>query len=77
MSIFVSKPGEEEFLLFKFAPGSRAGLPDVSVDRQTSSILISVREIGSVYSRADRWRDMDVTYDIGTVDYPDASPDAR
>lgn len=80
MSVLVAKHGErEQTLLFKFSPTDDVPLPDIAVDAQRSTILISVPEIEDIYSRRERWRDLAVKYEIGTVHYPssDATPDAK
>jgi hypothetical protein len=73
MSVFVSKTGEgEKALLFKFEPEDDDLLPEIKVEQQNSTILVSISRISSIYLRKDRWRNMTVKYDIGHTDYPRA-----
>jgi hypothetical protein len=80
MSVVVAKHGDrEKTLLFKFMPVYGVPLPNIAVDAQRSTILISVPEIEDIFSRQKRWRDLAIKDDIGTVHYPssDATPDAK
>lgn len=72
MSVLVSRKGRgaKKTLLFKFTPVWWVPPPDIKVDNQKSTILISVAMIGSTYSRLEKWRDMTVEYDIWKPDEP-------
>lgn len=73
MSVLVSRHGERaQTLLFKFTPVYSEPVPDIAVDRRRSTILISVPEIEDIYSRRDRWQEMAIKYEIGTIYYPSA-----
>lgn len=70
LSVLVAKAGAgDKTLLFKYSPDYRVPLPEIAVDRQNATIRISVPEIESIYSRSDRWRDMEIKYDIGAIHY--------
>lgn len=71
MSVLASEKGDwRQTLLFKFTPIDETELPDIKVDAQHATILISIDAIGDVFSHLDHWRGMAIKYDIGHIYYP-------
>jgi hypothetical protein len=71
MSVFVAKTGgNEKTLLFKYDPVLWVPPPEIKVDRQARTILISVAMIEGTYSRLETWNGMSVKYDIWKPDDP-------
>lgn len=58
----------DQVTVFKFTPVWWVPPPDIKVDKEHSTILISVAAIGSIYFRVGRWSDMRIEYDIWKAD---------
>lgn len=73
ITILASEVGrKEKTAIFKYDPGGDE-LPEVvAVDAHT--VRISVRSISSIFFRSDVVGSLSILYDIGHVDYPNASP---
>jgi hypothetical protein len=61
---------KQRTLLFRYDPGS-GDIRMPSITRtSTSTILISIPEVSSIFYRNREWANVSVNYAIGKVDYP-------
>jgi hypothetical protein len=70
VSVFISKAGEQKkTLLFKYFPLYIGPYPTITSIGE-HAVQISVSRVSSLFCRRDKWDDLTVKYDIGTVEYP-------
>jgi hypothetical protein len=75
INVYASTPGQiGKALLFEYVPAGTGPIASVTAVGE-HAVKISVPWISSEHFRRHRWRQLAVTYDIGTVDYPDTDPD--
>jgi len=74
IGVYASMPGKmDKALLFEYVPAGTGPIASVTaIDEH--AVKISVPWISSQHFRRHRWKQLAVTYDIGTVDYPDTDP---
>jgi hypothetical protein len=63
-------------LLFEYVPAGTGPIASVIAVGE-HAVKVSVPWISSQHFRRHRWKQLVVTYDIGTVDYPDTDPDPK
>lgn len=74
VTIFATRSGEtKKTALFKYDPG-RAEIPVITLT-DPHTVTISVRHVTSIFFRKSGWADMSIRYELGKLQYPEATPD--